>query len=106
MPTHFDPYSPIYSNNYEGKILDAHHNTVQGAFDLLENHDHLAIVTSSPTGEILGKSFALDTSTATLYVWDGSSWYPISGSAPVYSDILLESGSYFLLENGFKLILG
>lgn len=72
-------------------------------------HNHLALLTSAPTVEIWGKTFALDTLTNNFYVWNGSSWVAISGgSTPptgtTTSFLLLEDGtSFLLLESGDKL---
>ena len=69
-----NPYDEIYSNNYRGRILDVHHNTIQTAFDRLEIHDHLTIVAAPPVAEVLGKSLAYDSVARSFYLWDGSAW--------------------------------
>ncbi len=103
----YGPSVPFDSSGWTGRILDAHLNTAQSVANALEKHDHLSILGVTPGGEILGKSLAMDNAGKTLNIWSGDQWFQISGLVPIAApSLLLESSSYFLLENGFKLILG
>jgi hypothetical protein len=100
------PYFALNTSNFHA-ILDGQDNNIQAAMDSLDDHFHLQIRATIPTGHTAGIDFALDYIHHIFYIWDGTEWHSISGVIPpLYWDLLLENSDYFLLENGDRFLFG
>jgi hypothetical protein len=100
-------FTPVDSSGFTGQ-LGSSDNNVQVVINKLSKHNHRSTIASpAPTAPIEGKDMIIDVSLGILYLWDGSQWWSLSGLVPpVPYFSLLENSSYFLIENGSKLILG
>lgn len=70
------PYTSLNVSNFN-EILTSNDNNIQAAMETIDDHTHLAILTVAPTVAITGCVFALNTTTSTLYVWNGVAWYAV-----------------------------